>query len=175
MDIPFELSTGEEAFEMALLGGMDTFGTSMDTGIKGPKGDKGDTGPQGPPGPQGIQGPIGEPGATGQKGETGDTGPQGEPFTYDDFTEEQLAALTGPQGEQGPPGETGPEGPPGPTGPEGPPVDTSALTAAIFDMVYPVGSVYQSAVNAPPTRGTWTAITDRFVLGDADYAWKRTA
>lgn len=121
MDIPFELLTGEEAFEMALLDGVDTFGTSMDTGIKGPKGDK------------------------------GDTGPQGEPFTYDDFTEEQLAALTGP------------------------PVDTSALTGAIFDLVYPVGSVYQSAVNAPPTRGTWTAITDRFVLSDADYAWKRTA
>lgn len=112
MDIPFELSTSEQAFEMALLGGVDTFGASMDTGIKGPKGDKGDTGPQGPPGP---------------------------------------------------------------TGPQGPPVDTSALTAAIFDMVYPVGSIYQSAVNAPPTRGTWAAITDRFVLGDADYAWKRTA
>ena len=27
------------------------------------------------------------------------TGPQGEPFTYDDFTEEQLESLTGPQGE----------------------------------------------------------------------------
>jgi hypothetical protein len=32
-------------------------------------------------------------------------GPTGEPFTFDDFTEEQLEQITGPQGE---PGETGP-------------------------------------------------------------------
>lgn len=42
-----------------------------DTGAQGPKGDKGDTGAQGP------------------KGDTGD------PFTYEDFTPEQLAALKG--------------------------------------------------------------------------------
>lgn len=36
------------------------------------------------------------PGPQGEKGEKGD------PFTYDDFTEEQLEALTGPRGEPGP-------------------------------------------------------------------------
>lgn len=55
-------------------------------------------------------------------------GEQGDAFTYDDFTEEQLAALTGPQGpkgdkgdtgDQGPQGEQGDQGVPGPQGPKG--------------------------------------------------------
>ena len=53
----------------------------------------------------------------------------GKAFTYEDFTEEQLAALTGPQGpsgERGPQGETGPAGPQGETGPQGPQGDTGA-------------------------------------------------
>jgi hypothetical protein len=55
----------------------------------------------------------------------GPEGPQGEPFLYEDFTSEQLLALTGPagpagpQGPQGPTGETGPIGLTGPQGPEG--------------------------------------------------------
>ena len=40
-------------------------------------------------------------------------GPKGDPFTYEDFTPEQLAALTGPQG---PEGKTGPQGAPGEKG-----------------------------------------------------------
>lgn len=55
-------------------------------------------------GAQGIQGP---------KGDKGDTGAA---FTYDMFTAEQLAALTGPQGEKG---DTGPQGPQGEAGPQG--------------------------------------------------------
>lgn len=39
---------------------------------------------------------------------------------YADFTEEQLAALKGPQGEQGLQGEQGPKGERGPAGPQGP-------------------------------------------------------
>ena len=31
---------------------------------------------------------------------TGITGPKGDPFTYEDFTEEQLAALKGPKRRQ---------------------------------------------------------------------------
>ena len=55
-------------------------------GEKGDKGDKGDTGSTGATGAQGIQGEQGE---------------KGDPFTYSDFTAEQLAALRGPQGDKG--------------------------------------------------------------------------
>lgn len=91
-----------------------------------------------------IQGPQGEAGLQGEKGDTGATGPQGEKgdsFTYEDFTEEQLAALkgakgdtgeTGPQGPKGDTGETGPQGPKGDTGetgPQGPKGDTGETGA----------------------------------------------
>ena len=55
----------------------------------------------GPPGPKGEQGPKGD------QGFKGDQGPQGEPFTYEDFTEEQLEDLRGPAGERGPQGAQG--------------------------------------------------------------------
>ena len=64
----------------------------------------------GPQGPTGEQGPKGDTGDTGPQGEIGPAGPQGDAFTYDDFTPEQLEALTGPQG---PAGATGPAGPKG--------------------------------------------------------------
>ena len=51
-----------------------------------------------------VRGPQGETGPQGEKGDTGD------PFTYEDFTEEQLAGLIGPQGEQGIQGIQGPKG-----------------------------------------------------------------
>ena len=59
-------------------------------------------------------------------GKEGPPGPKGDPFTYDDFTPEQLEKLkgpkgdTGPQGEQGPQGIQGPKGDVGPIGPQGP-------------------------------------------------------
>ncbi|MBE6892465.1 MAG: collagen-like protein [Ruminococcaceae bacterium] len=37
-------------------------------------------------------------------------GPQGEPFEFEDFTEEQLALIKGEKGEKGDPGERGPKG-----------------------------------------------------------------
>lgn len=49
-----------------------------DKGDKGDPGDKGDTGPQGAQGPQGVK------------------GDKGDPFTYDDFTESQIAELQRP-------------------------------------------------------------------------------
>lgn len=52
-------------------------------------------------------------GVKGEKGQTGSVGPQGEqgaPFTYADFTAEQLEALRGPQGGQGVQGEQGEKG-----------------------------------------------------------------
>jgi hypothetical protein len=61
----------------------------------------------GPQGPQGEQGFKGEQGEVGPQGEQG---PKGDAFTYEDFTEEQLAALMGPEGPQGPQGEQGPKG-----------------------------------------------------------------
>lgn len=67
-------------------------------GAPGEKGEKGDTGEQGPQGPQ---------------GETGPQGVKGDPFTYADFTAEQLAALKGEKGDKG---ETGPQGPKGEPG-----------------------------------------------------------
>lgn len=62
-------------------------------------------------GPAGLQ---------GEQGPEGPRGEQGAPFTYADFTEEQLAALKGPQGEQGLQGEQGPKGERGLAGPQGP-------------------------------------------------------
>lgn len=46
-------------------------------------------------------------------------GDKGDAFTYEDFTPEQLIALTGPQGPQGEIGLTGPQGKPGVQGPQG--------------------------------------------------------
>lgn len=76
----------------------------------------GDTGLQGPQGIQGETGPQGEPGLPG---ETGPQGEKGDAFTYEDFTVEQLAALTGPQGPQGIQGPQGPQGIQGEPGPKG--------------------------------------------------------
>jgi hypothetical protein len=50
----------------------------------------------------------------------GPQGPQGKPFTYDDFTQEQLEALKGPKGDKGETGVKGDKGDIGPQGPAGP-------------------------------------------------------
>lgn len=47
-----------------------------------------------------------------RQGPPGPKGDKGDPFTYEDFTEEQLAALVGPTGPQGPPGPKGDKGKP---------------------------------------------------------------
>lgn len=66
-------------------------------GLSGPEGPQGPRGPQGPQGPQGasVQGPRGP---QGPQGPAGPKGEQGDPFTYEDFTAEQLAALKGEPG-----------------------------------------------------------------------------
>ena len=61
----------------------------IDITIPGTQGVQGNQGPQGP---QGEQGPRGEQGPKGDKGD---------PFTYADFTPEQLEALKGPKGDKG--------------------------------------------------------------------------
>ena len=60
-------------------------------------------------------------GQRGEKGLQGAPGEKGDPFTYADFTAEQLAALKGEKGDKG---ETGPQGPKGETGAQGPKGDT---------------------------------------------------
>ena len=103
-------------------------------GPQGPKGDKGDRGEPGPRGLTGATGPKGDKGNKGDKGDkgaTGAVGPQGpagpkgekgekgDPFTYADFTAEQLAALKGEKGDKGDTGAQGPQGIQGETGPQG--------------------------------------------------------
>ena len=103
-------------------------------------------------------------GQRGEKGLQGAPGEKGDPFTYADFTAEQLAALKGPKGdtgEQGPQGETGPQGPQGiqgETGPQGPKGDTGATGAQ-----GPAG-----ANGYTPVRGTdyWTAADQEQIVSD---------
>ena len=155
-------STGSYTYTDDLTGPQGPQGPQGSTGPQGPQGiqgekgdqgDKGDTGVQGPAGPQGPTGPRGEKGevgpegpqgAKGEKGDPftyedftpeqlqglqgpkGDKGEKGDAFTYDDFTEEQLQALTGPQGPQGPQGSIGPQGLQGEQGEKGEKGDTGA-------------------------------------------------
>lgn len=56
---------------------------------------------------------------TGQKGGPGPKGDKGDPFTYSDFTPDQLAGLKGPKGDQGIQGIAGPQGLQGEPGPKG--------------------------------------------------------
>lgn len=68
-------------------------------------------------------------GDKGDKGDTGAQGAKGDPFTYADFTAEQLASLKGAKGDKGDTGATGPKGATGATGaigPQGPKGDTGA-------------------------------------------------
>ena len=124
-------------------------------------------------------------GPKGDKGDTGSQGPKGDAFTFEDFTTEQLASLkgekgdTGLQGPQGPKGDTGSQGPQGEkgdTGPQGPKGDTgeSVNITDLFNMIYPVGSIYMSVNNTNPSLlfgGTWEKIEDKFLLGSgATYA-----
>ena len=61
-------------------------------------------------GDRGLPGERGETGPQGKKGEKGDPGERGAPFTYADFTPEQLAALKGEKGDKGDKGEPGEKG-----------------------------------------------------------------
>lgn len=108
------------------------------TGAKGAKGDKGDPFVYDDFTPEQLAGLVGPAGTsiesvvlnndytltfTYTDGETYTTGsvrgPKGDAFTYEDFTPEQLAALTGPQGPEGPAGADGAQGPAGADGADG--------------------------------------------------------
>ena len=91
--------------------------------------------------PQGAKGDKGDTGATGAKGDKGDTGAtgakgdKGDPFTYADFTSEQLAALKGAKGDKGDPGATGAKGDKGDTGAKGDKGDTGATPNIVIGTV----------------------------------------
>ena len=149
-------------------------GDKGDTGAQGPKGDTGDTGPQGPKGDTGAigaQGPKGDTGETGPRGEQGPKGDQGDPFTYEDFTEEQLEGLTGPRGPegprgpQGPKGDQGPEGPQGPKGDVGPGLDIKGTYADLEALSTGVqspqqGDMYNVGAESPYTIYMWDTTND---------------
>ena len=67
--------------EPTTLDGWEVLAAKGDTGAKGDRGEKGEQGLQGIQGPQGVK---------------GDTGAKGDPFTYGDFTEDQIAELQRP-------------------------------------------------------------------------------
>lgn len=75
-----------------------------------------------------FDGPKGE---QGEKGDKGDRGQQGDPFTYADFTAEQLSALKGPKGDTGPQGPQGEQGAKGDTGADGFSPTVSILPVAV--------------------------------------------
>nr|DAN89330.1 MAG TPA: protein of unknown function DUF285 [Caudoviricetes sp.] len=78
---------------------MQLKGEKGDQGIKGDKGEQGLQGERGEQGLPGNDGAKGDIGLTGPQGETGPVGPQGvkgDPFTYDDFTEEEIKELQKP-------------------------------------------------------------------------------
>ena len=58
-------------------------------------------------------------GAKGDKGDAGAKGEKGDPFTYADFTSEQLATLKGDKGDKGEKGDTGAKGDKGEKGADG--------------------------------------------------------
>ena len=85
--------------EQGIQGPVGPIGPQGETGPTGPQGETGPTGPQGPKGDSGEKGEQGEQGPqgpTGTQGEEGPQGPKGDPFTYDDFTSEEIEGLKKP-------------------------------------------------------------------------------
>lgn len=91
--------------EPTTLDGWEILAEKGETGAKGDRGEKGEKGDTGLTGPQGVQGPrgdVGPQGPQGPQGLQGIQGPQGvkgdkgDPFTYSDFTEDQIAELQRP-------------------------------------------------------------------------------
>lgn len=145
--------------ERGLQGEQGPQGIQGEPGPKGDTGDQGLQGEQGPQGEQGVAGPQGIQGEQGPIGPQGPTGPQGAPFTYSDFTAEQLAALTGPTGPQGPvgpQGETGLQGPAGVT----PHIDSTTGNWFIGDT--------DTGVHAQGPQGSVTGMATVATTGDYD-------
>lgn len=85
------------------------------------------------------------------------------------MVEYDLGSVIGPKGDTGAIGPQGPKGDKGDTGPQGPKGDTgeSVNITDLFNMIYPVGSIYMSVNNTNPSLlfgGTWEKIEDKFLL-----------
>ena len=78
---------------------------------------------------KGDKGEQGLKGDKGDKGDRGETGAQGDPFTYSDFTPEQLDLLKGEKGDRGDKGEKGD------TGAQGDPFTYSDFTPEQLDLL----------------------------------------
>ncbi|WP_261006539.1 BppU family phage baseplate upper protein [Staphylococcus haemolyticus] len=109
----------DDSFKSKLEKDLQTYVTENSNLFRGERGEQGVQGIQGPPGkvgeqgPQGVQGEKGEDGkdgvngldgkngidgkdgVDGANGEKGEKGEKGDPFTYEDFTPEQLDSLKG--------------------------------------------------------------------------------
>ena len=131
---PFTYDDFTPAQLAALKGEKGDKGDKGETGLQGIQGVKGDTGAKGDKGDPGTDGKDGVSvthswdgttltitsasgtssanlkGEKGATGSTGDKGDKGDPFTYADFTPEQLAALKGDKGDKGDQGATGEKG-----------------------------------------------------------------
>ena len=80
-------------------------------------------------------------GQQGEKGLQGIQGEKGDPFTYADFTAEQLAALKGPQGPKGDKGDAGEQGPQGEKGDTGATGATGADGKSAYEIALENGFV----------------------------------
>lgn len=135
---------------------------------------------QGAKGERGEQGPQGLQGAKGEKGEKGE---KGDAFTYNDFTEEQLARLkgakgdkgdVGPQGlrgEKGEQGVKGEQGLKGDTGPKGETGEQGAKGDTGTPATIKVGTVKTGAAGTSVTvsnSGTASAAVFDFVIPRGD-------
>ena len=104
--LPLIEGLGKSAYAIAVSHGFE--GTEQDwlDSLRGPQGREG---VPGPPGPKGAPFTYADftpeqlEGLKGTRGEQGPPGPKGEPFKYSDFTQEQLNTLKGPKGDKGEP------------------------------------------------------------------------
>ena len=127
--------------------------------------------------PQTIDDALAEAKASGEfdgpQGPQGEKGDQGDPFTYDDFTPEQLAGLVGPKGDKGDTGATGQTGPAGPSGADGfsPTAGVSKqgkiATITIVDKNGTTTASVSDGADADPA----DLIDDEAGSGDTDKVW----
>lgn len=104
--------------------------------------------------------PKGAKGDTGAAGTNGAKGDKGDPFTYADFTSEQLAALKGVKGDKGEKGDTGAKGDAGAKGDKG---DKGEKGADGVTPTFTIGTITTGAAGSTATV-TITGTAPNYVL-----------